>query len=298
MDEERKAALLQQISEKRNNGRTDRETSQSLQDQLRFIDRELEEDSGASNGTLSESGEGTGEPTGNARIGGNGGFGLPFSDGQTNESDSGSYQDSAGIEGDAETTRPVKGTEKKPGGLNIVPSKREKKVRDEESRRKNAEKQRAFRARKKAASSEESADSANISSPARRSVLDLLPKIEKTEKAVRKAFSEAEARAMKPLLVSAMLDYFSYADELLYATVKGHPRVEIWSTIDDEECGILADVLIARGKKSAAGAAQIQAMVDVHKNLKVGMILAPRFYQSFRLYMDNGLGINDGKRNK
>jgi hypothetical protein len=287
MDEERKTALLQKISEKQDNGRADRKATPTLQDKLRLIDRELEEDSGASNGTSSESGEGTDGPLGDEGLGGNGDSRFPFSDGQTDESDSGSYQDSTGIEGDVETTRPVKGTEKKPGGLNIVPSKREKKVRSEEARKRaNAEKQRAFRARKKAAavSDVETSDAP----PARRSVLDLLPKIEKAEKAVRKAFTEAEAKAIKPMLVSAMMDYFSYADELLYATVKGHPRVEIWSSIDDEECGILADVLIARGKKSAAGAAQIQAMVDVHKNLKVGMILAPRFYQTFRLYMDNG----------
>lgn len=286
MDEERKAALLQQIGKKQN-GRTNRKADESLQDKLRSLDRDIEEIGGSASGTSSESGEGTSESSGDAGLGGNGGGRLSFSDGSTDESDSGSYQDSAGIEGNAETTRPVEGTEKKPGGLNIIPSKREKKTRDEEARRKNAEKQRAFRARKKAATSENAPD---VPAPAKRSVLDLLPNIgkEKAEKAVRKAFSEAEARVVKPMLVSAMLDYFSYADELLYATVKGHPRVEIWSTIDDEECGILADVLVARGKRSAAGAAQIQAMIDVHKNLKVGMILAPRFYQTFRVYMDSG----------
>lgn len=293
MDEERKTALLQKISEKRNNGRTDRETSPALQDQLRLIDRELEKTSGPTSGTGSEGGEGTDEPSGDAGLGGGSSLGYALGNGQTDEGDSGSYQDSAGVERSDTATKPVDGA-KKPGGLATIPSKREQKLRQEEARRKNAEKQRAFRSRKKAEKAASTPDdvseisSATSEKPARRSLLDVLPKIEKAEKAVRKAFSEAEARAMKPMLVSAMLDYFSYADELLYATVKGHPRVEIWSSIDDEECGILADALIARGKRSAAGAAQIQAMVDVHKNLKVGMILAPRFYQTFRVYMDNG----------
>lgn len=295
MEEERKAALLQQIREKRENGSGHREADNAFQDKLRSFDRTLDEISGTANGTVTEGREGIDEPSGNAGSGRNGGSRFSRGNGSSDESNGGAYQDSAGIEGTDTTTQPVEGTDKKPGGLNIVPSKREKRVRDEEARKRaNAEKQRAFRARKKAEKeggllSVPSLPSAQPDAPAKRSLLDALPLgKEKVEKAVRKAFTEAEAKAVKPMLVNAMLDYFQYADELLYATVKGHPRVEIWSSIDAEECGILADALIARGKKSAAGAAQIQAMVDVHKNLKVGLILAPRFYQTFRLYMDNG----------
>lgn len=298
MDVERKAALLEQISEK-HNGRADREASQSLQDKLRLIDREFEEISGTANGPSTEGREGTDEPTGNEGTGGGDDSGYAFSDGQTDESDSSAYQDTSGIERDAEAARPVDGA-KKPGGLAIVPSKREKKIRDDEAKRRaNAAKQARFRQRKKAAAAAQSTDDDEVSPTtarptAKRSLLDALPIGKgKAEKVVRKAFTETEARVLKPMLVSAMLDYFSYADELLYATIKGHPRVEIWSTIDDEECGILADALIARGKRSAAGAAQVQAMIDVHKNLKVGMILAPRFYQTFRVYVDNGIGISD-----
>lgn len=295
MDEERKAALLQQIREKRDNGSGNREAGYSLQNELRSLDRTLDEISGATNGAISESGERTDGPVRNAGIGGNGDSRFPLGNGSSDESNGGINQDSTGIERTDTTTEPVDG-DKKPGGLNIVPSKREKRAREEQAKQKNAEKQRAYRARKKAAAA--LSDVATLVTPdvpvekpaaARRSLLDALPiGKDKAEKAVRKAFTEAEAKLIKPMLVSAMMDYFQYADELLYATVKGHPRVEIWSSIDAEECGILAEALIARGKKSAAGAAQIQAMVDVHKNLKVGLILAPRFYQTFRIYMDNG----------
>jgi hypothetical protein len=87
------------------------------------------------------------------------------------------------------------------------------------------------------------------------------------------------------------MDFFEYADQAIYATNKKKKRVQIWSTVDEEEAGILVDAWLARAKVSAVAAAQVTAMVEAHRKLKVGLILIPRFYATFQVYLENGFGL-------
>lgn len=103
-----------------------------------------------------------------------------------------------------------------------------------------------------------------------------------------KPLSDKEAESIKPALIAALLDYFRYADELIYATHRMHKQVQIWSSIDDEEAGMLVDVWLARARRSATSARHIQLIIDRHQELRVGIILAPRFYATFRAYVDGG----------
>jgi hypothetical protein len=103
-----------------------------------------------------------------------------------------------------------------------------------------------------------------------------------------KPLSEREAEEIKPALLAALLDYFMYADELIYATNKAHNHVQIWASIDEEEANILVDVWLTRAKRDAKAASHVVTAVNRHMEVKVGLILAPRFYQTFRAYVDGG----------
>lgn len=117
------------------------------------------------------------------------------------------------------------------------------------------------------------------------------PKAEK-ENIRSKPLSESEAQALKPALIAAMMDYFKYMDEVIYATNKAHAQVQIWSAIDSEECEVLANVWIGFAKRSARSATRVVAVVNSHAQLEAGIILLPKFYQTFRAYADNGgIGI-------
>lgn len=111
---------------------------------------------------------------------------------------------------------------------------------------------------------------------------------QKKEETVARPLTDQEATSLKEKFKAALRDYFSYADEFLYATVKGHPRVEIWGDMDDEELAILADAWVAGAKRSAIIASSIRGAVQAHRNLKLGLILLPRFYKTFKLYADAG----------
>lgn len=113
----------------------------------------------------------------------------------------------------------------------------------------------------------------------------------KKEDIRNKPLSEREAEEIKEPLLAALMDYFKYADEFIYATHKAHRQVQIWASIDEEEAEILVDVWLAQAKRSAKAASHVVRVVNSHAQLQVGIILVPRFYQTFRVYMDSGIGV-------
>jgi hypothetical protein len=106
-----------------------------------------------------------------------------------------------------------------------------------------------------------------------------------------KPFSEAEAEAIKEPLLAALLDYFKYADEIIYATNKKHEQVEIWSGIDYEDAEFLVDVWLRRARTSVKAASHVTAVVNKHEELRVAAIALPRAYQTFMVYFQNGIGV-------
>jgi hypothetical protein len=299
--DETHTALLDRIREKRDaDGREpDRTALEPLQEQFRSIERTLEQAIATSRGGDEASRDGAREPEASTGVDGRNDQPGGYANGPAHEVNSGVDDDASEARREDTEPKPVDG-KKKPGGLAAKPSKREQKERDAAKKKKDAEYQREYQARRKAAkAASEGSPVVPTGEPApvaktevTRSILSALPfGKDKADKPERKPLTEMEAKALKPQLVNALLDYFGYADEILYATVKGHQRVEIWGSIDEEECGVLADALISRGKRSASGAAQVVALVDSYRHLKVGLILAPRFYQTMRLYLDNGFSV-------
>jgi hypothetical protein len=167
----------------------------------------------------------------------------------------------------------------KPAGLDARPNAREQQIRQEQ-----AEQQAAAAAQQQA-----SRQKKNFFSWLR---ADHRGKASSEKESARsRPFSEREAEEIRPALLAALLDYFKYADELIYATNKAHQHVTIFSSIDDEDAGVLVDAWLARARQSAKSASHVVFMVNKHMELRVGIILIPRFYEMFRVYVDNGISV-------
>jgi len=104
-------------------------------------------------------------------------------------------------------------------------------------------------------------------------------------------FTEAEAEEIKEPLLAALLDYFKYADDLIYATNRKHEQVQIWSSIDFEDAEFLVDVWLRRARTSAKAASHVTAVVHKHEEMRVAAIALPRAYQTFMVYFQNGIGV-------
>jgi hypothetical protein len=170
--------------------------------------------------------------------------------------------------------------EDKPAGLGTKPHAKERKIREEQERA-------AAAAR----------ESATESPPAENFFAWLRPnnnrktgKDTKEKPGIRnKPLSQKEADEIREPLISAMGDYFHYADELMTGTSANGAEAAIWGSIDDEEIGILIDAWLARARTDSRAAYFAVQAVNGHYKLKIGLILAPRFYQTFQFYVDNGM---------
>lgn len=154
----------------------------------------------------------------------------------------------------------------------------------EELRAYNREAQQKSRAKKKAASTIPNAE--NFSPEVK------AEKPERVLKGKRSApLTEKEAANLKPGLIDALSFYFVQLDELIRLTSKGHQPVSIWSDMDEEETGTLADWFLARGQRSARAAQGVQNMLDSHLNIMTSLISLPRFIKTFQHYMVTGFSL-------
>lgn len=165
--------------------------------------------------------------------------------------------------------------EEKPSGLASQPHPKEQRIRQEQEQQANA------------SSSKQTKGTGGV-----KGLFTLISssreKNSSKESFRSKPLTEDEAENIKAPLIAALMDYFRYADEAIYATHKAHNNVQIWSSIDEEEADVLVDAWLARAKRDAKSAAHIVQVVNSHDQLKVGIILAPRFYATFRTYVDGG----------
>lgn len=100
--------------------------------------------------------------------------------------------------------------------------------------------------------------------------------------------TKTEAEALREGVMRFLSAMGDYADEGIAITNKRREKPAIWSAMDDEELGTLADFLIARGMRSGVAAATVRNMARTWEAFQVGIILWPRFRATIRFYADNG----------
>jgi len=173
--------------------------------------------------------------------------------------------------------------EDKPAGLVAKPNAKERRIRQEQ------EQEQAARAAAESARAEEQA-APHFFRWLRLNNKRKDSKGEKDKPNIRtKPLSTKEAEEIRQPLIDALGDYFHYTDELMSGTSANGAQAQIWGMIDDEEIGILVDAWLGRAQKDARVAHYAVKAVNVHYELKVAVILAPRFYNTFRFYVDNGM---------
>lgn len=111
------------------------------------------------------------------------------------------------------------------------------------------------------------------------------------EKRVYKLFTAKEREERKTQLIGAFQDLFDLLDQAIAATTKGHEEVVIWSDMEDSEIAILIDPLLTSATLSEKGVKRVMAIIESHQKLKVGLILAPRFYATVMKYAKVGFSV-------
>ncbi len=111
-------------------------------------------------------------------------------------------------------------------------------------------------------------------------------------KNTRKTLSDAEAKSIRLGLVEVILWQSEHMDEFIIATTRGHDHsIVIWSNLDREDAMIIADFLIESGKVNPEVAYAVRQMMSLKRRFQVGLILAPRLYQSYMVYLQRGFSI-------
>ncbi len=100
--------------------------------------------------------------------------------------------------------------------------------------------------------------------------------------------TKREADELRGELVKSYLLMADSADDLLTHTNRRKTEAQIWSTMDEEDAGILADLAIAHGLRSALAAQAVRGMVRTSNYVRAGVIVGPRIWKSFVFYAQNG----------
>ena len=103
-----------------------------------------------------------------------------------------------------------------------------------------------------------------------------------------KPLTDAEAARLRASFLRSIQTFWEYADEGITATNKQRAEARIWRKIDDVETELLADWLIDNAKRSAPVAQMIRGVSRIWDMYAVGLILGPRFVETFRFYSQHG----------
>lgn len=104
--------------------------------------------------------------------------------------------------------------------------------------------------------------------------------------------SDAEAIRLRPKLVELVIWQTEHMDQFIIATTRGHnPNIIIWSNITPDEAEIIVDYLIARSKVDARFAVAIRQAATFMDRLRLALIIMPRMYATFMVYMQTGISI-------
>lgn len=103
--------------------------------------------------------------------------------------------------------------------------------------------------------------------------------------------SKKEAEESRQHLADAIYEGFKLMDKFISGTTVNHPTVVIWSNITDGELYTLADSWLYRAQVSKRDAERARRLIALHKQMKVGAILIPRFAKTWMTYTQWGFEL-------
>jgi hypothetical protein len=114
---------------------------------------------------------------------------------------------------------------------------------------------------------------------------------DKKDKPKTRVFTEVSVAKSRSKLIEALTWGSEHLDEFIQATTKGHETVSIWSSMTLEEIEIIADSMLSRAKVDSKAAYTVNKILDLYDRIKVHVIILPRVYETFMIYITRGVGL-------
>lgn len=100
-----------------------------------------------------------------------------------------------------------------------------------------------------------------------------------------------QAEGLREKLTLAYIHLFRGTDDIIRVTNGSHEFIPIWSAIDDSDISILVDARLRDAQRSARQATVVLRIIDMWEKAAEFMIIAPRVYQTYKVYSDYGFDI-------
>lgn len=104
-----------------------------------------------------------------------------------------------------------------------------------------------------------------------------------------KPLSTREINERRPEYIETILDWAGALDQLITAATADGTPAFIWSSLTEEEAGVIADWLLERARKSATVAGVVRGMMTFRKKLALVMILLTRAKLTRDHFQEHGL---------
>jgi hypothetical protein len=100
----------------------------------------------------------------------------------------------------------------------------------------------------------------------------------------RTKMSQMEADQIQAEFEEGLVQVFELLDKIITATTRTHPKVEIWSDMDDEEIRLVAKVMLSAARTSARVATAVRTTVMLYRQMRIAEIFGVRFYKTWEVY--------------
>jgi hypothetical protein len=122
------------------------------------------------------------------------------------------------------------------------------------------------------------------------------PSVASMMRVAKGTMTAKEAHEIKETYCEALDAIFELADKGMSATLKGHPKVVVWSDMDEEETGVIADAILILAQREERVAIVVRQTVNFHRHGRVIEIMAPRFIKTYQLYYQFGFEMPGGTK--
>lgn len=112
------------------------------------------------------------------------------------------------------------------------------------------------------------------------------------KKTTSSKLTDTEVIKLRPKLIEYFVWQTEHFDQFIIATTVGHDdSIVIWADLSYDEIEIIVDYLLSRGKTDARTATAVRYASVMLDRVKLGLIVLPRMYKTFMIYMTRGFSI-------